>query len=415
MILRIAIQYMTNRKRQAAISVTGVMLGVAFFIGIASMMQGMHDYFIARLINTAPHVKIVDEYRMAAPQPVEKSFPDDLVLIHGIKPKTETRGIRNAGIIIDQLQALQGVRVSPSLTGQAFLRYGGKDVSTVINGIDPLFEKHTSNLANDMTEGRLESLLTNANGIILGSTLAEKLGVKTGDRVNAVSPVGNIRQMKIVGIFESGVTEVDGARSYALLKKVQILQGKEDTVNQINLRMTDVDAAPALALELERRYRYKAESWQETFSNIFELFVIQDSIMYSTVAAILIVAGFGIYNIISNTVREKSRDIAILKSMGFSERDIVLIFFTQGIIIGLTGAILGWALGALIIEGLSSIRLHLAGQIPIKLTGFPMFRSFWLYIAGGSMAVLSAAISSYLPARKAALLDPVDIIRGAGS
>ncbi len=413
MIFSISGQYLTHRKKQAAISVMGVALGVAFFIGISSMMQGMHEYFIDRLINTAPHIKIMDEFRASGRQPVDIAHPESWNMIHGLKPKAETRGIRNAEHMIDALRAVPDLRVSPQLKGEVFLKYGGKDVASAIIGVNPPEERLTSNIESDIKEGKLDNLLTNASGIIIGNVLADKLGVKMGGRVNAVSPAGIIRQMKVVGIFESGVTQIDQSTSYALLKKVQILQGKEDTINQINIRISDVDAAPEKAVAIERKYKYRTESWQETFSNIFELFVIQNSIMYSTVAAILIVAGFGIYNIISNAVNEKSRDIAILKSMGFSEGDVIRIFFLQGLIIGMTGMVLGWVLGAVLVEVLSSIRLDLSDQVPVKFKGFPMFRSIWLYAASGVMAIFSAALSAWIPARRAALLDPVDIIRGA--
>ena len=112
--------------------------------------------------------------------------------------------------------------------------------------------------------------------------------------------------MKLVGLFNIGVPEVDANTSYATLKKVQILQNKEDVINQINIRMDNIDHAPILAAQLEKRYLYRMESWQESFANLFEIFMIENAIMYSTVGEILLVSGFGIFNIISTTVNEKN-------------------------------------------------------------------------------------------------------------
>ena len=412
----IALEYIRNRKRQVFLSILGVMLGVAFFIAIAGMMRGMHDYFIEKLIDVVPHVKIIDEFRDPPPQPIYHNYPDALVELRGIKPKEELRGIRGAKQIIAKLSNNKEIRISPALQGQAFLRYGGKDIASSIIGIDPKMEQRTSNLAHDMVAGSLNGLLTNSNGIIIGEVLADKLAVRMGSKLSVISPAGVVKKMKVVGLFNSGVPEVDASTSYATLKKVQILQNKEDVINQINIRMDDIDQAPALAATLEKQYFYRTESWQESFANLFEIFMIENAIMYSTVGAILLVSGFGIFNIISTTVNEKKHDIAILKSIGFSERDVRYIFLFQGIIVGLAGTLLGWLLGAFLVEILSTIELSFdddSVQMPVQFDGFPMYKSVWLYIGGGAMAVIASSVSAYLPARKAASLYPVDIIRGA--
>jgi lipoprotein-releasing system permease protein len=414
-VLVIGWEYLKNRRRQTVLSIVGVMLGVSFFIGIASMMKGMHDYFIEKLIDVAPHVKIMDEFRNPQQQPVYQRFPDAAVELRGIKPREEIRGIHSARSILERLTAMDGLAVSPVLQGQVFLRYGGKDVAAALTGIRPEMERHASNLERDMTQGDLNALLTNSNGIIIGEELAHKLGARPGAKISAISPAGNTRVMKLVGLFNTGVTEVDGSTGYAMLKKVQILQNRENRINQINIRLQNVDDATSLAADPEKRYGYRTESWQETFANIFEMFVIENIIMYSTVGVIIIVSSFGIFNIISTSVNEKSRDIAILKSIGFSEGDIRKVFLFQGIVIGLIGSIFGWVLGAMLVEMLASFRIDLGEEVnmPIKFEGMPVFRSVWLYIGGAVMATLSSVISAYIPARKAAALYPVDIIRGA--
>ncbi|TNE27232.1 MAG: ABC transporter permease [Alphaproteobacteria bacterium] len=414
-VLVIGWEYLKNRRRQTILSIIGVMLGVAFFIGIASMMKGMHDYFIEKLIDVAPHVKIMDEFRTPQQQPVYQKFPDAAVDLRGIKPREEIRGIHSARSILKKLATMDGVAVSPVLQGQVFLRYGGKDVAAALTGIQPEMERHASNLERDMTQGDLNALLTNSNGIIIGEELANKLGARLGAKISAVSPAGTTRTMKLVGLFNTGVTEVDGSAGYAMLKKVQILQNRENRINQINIRLQNIDDATSLAADLEKRYGYRTESWQETFANIFEMFVVENIIMYSTVGVIIIVSSFGIFNIISTSVNEKSRDIAILKSIGFSEGDIRKVFLFQGIVIGLIGSVFGWIIGAMLVETLASFQIDLGEEVnlPIKFEGMPVFRSVWLYVGGAVMATLSSVISAYIPARKAAALYPVDIIRGA--
>ena len=133
--------------------------------------------------------------------------------------------------------------------------------------------------------------------------------------------------------------------------------------------------------------------------------------MYSTTGAILIVACFGIFNIVSTVIYEKSRDIAILKSMGFAERDIRRIFLLEGVAIGAAGSVFGWGLGYLLIRFLASLRFEV--ETFMEVTQFILYSTVWHYVIATSMAVLAAAVAAYLPARRAAALNPVDIIRGA--
>ena len=248
------------------------------------------------------------------------------------------------------------------------------------------------------------------NGIIIGAGVAKKSGLVTGSNVSVVSGHGVTLQMKVVGIFETGIVTLDDAQGYVNLKKNQILQRRIDVVNQIRLRLDDIDRADEVAREIEARHGYKTESWRETNQNIFGIFVIQNGIMYSTVGAILVVSGFGIYNIVSTVVNEKRHDVAILKSIGYSERDIRRIFLLQGLIVGLVGTLLGWVLGFLLIQLLASIRFDIQGMI--RTQGFVLNRSLVSYGVAGLIAVAVSALAAYLPARKAAALNPVDVIRG---
>ena len=408
-------EYLMNRRRQTILSLLGVIMGVTFFIGIASMMTGMHSYFIEKLIDTSPHVKILDEFRSPQIQPVFKAFPESTVELRGIKPKEELKGIRSADAIISALSKMPGVYYSPVLQGQVFLRYGGKDIAINLIGINPELERTASNLERDMIEGDLNSLLTNSNGILIGKELARKLVIRKNATLSVISPAGLVKHMKVVGMFDTGIPEIDYSMGYAMLKKVQILQKRENRINQINIRLKDVDSAVPLASSIEKRFGYRTESWQETFANVFEMFMVENIIMYSTVGAIMLVAGFGIFNIISTSVNDKRKDIAILKSMGFSEKDILMIFVFQGILIGIVGTIIGWILGAGLIEYFASFTLDFGEdfEMPVAFDGLPMNRSVWLYIISGLMATLSSTLSAYIPARKAAELHPVEIIRGA--
>jgi len=411
LILDLARGMLSRRRRQTLVSVLGVALGVAFFIAIASLMRGFQTYFIQQVIDVQPHIVIKDETRDPLPQAAEIAAPEGAVAINGVKPRERIRGIRSAGEKIAILEAIPGAAVAPILTGAALLRFGARDVTITVTGIDPERYRRVSNLEKDMLQGRLEDLRAAANGLIIGDALARRLGVQLGDTVVAVSPRGVALQMKVVGLFHTGLASLDLSAGYTLLKVNQILQDRPNVVNQILLRLADVRRAEPLAREIEARFGERTESWEEQNRNVLTVFIIQNAIMYSVTGAILLVAAFGIYNIISTVVFEKTRDIAILKSLGFTEGDVQRLFLVQGIIAGLLGAALGCLLGQLMIEALGQVRFRT--ETPAGNDRFLLARDWRIFAVASFFAVASAAIAAVVPARRAARLDPVQIVRGA--
>lgn len=410
--LSIAISHLIHRRRQTLTSLVGVSLGVAFFIGIASMMQGFQRDFIDRVINVAPHVTVKDEFRTAPLQPVAQAFPGAVIELHGVKPKDEIRGLRGARAIIATLEEMDGVMVAPTLSGQILLRFGAKDISANVTGIIPEKERRVTKLEEEIIAGSLDALYTAANGLIIGEGIALKAGIKVDDLVSVVSPEGVVMKMKVVGIFRSGITLMDNFDTYALLKKAQVLQDRPNVINRIRIRLADVEQAADMARQIERRFGYRTESWQEQSSNILGIFVIQNAIMYSTVGAILIVACFGIFNVISTVVFEKTKDIGILMSMGFREADIRRIFVTQGLIVGILGMLIGWAMGFAIVEFMGSLRFEMEGFI--RSQGFVLYKTPRHYLISGAMALGASTLAAWVPARRASKLNPVDIVRGVG-
>ena len=402
---------LSRRRRQTLVSVLGVALGVAFFIAITSIMRGFQTYFIQQVIDVQPHIVIKDETRNPTPQAAQMAAPNGAVAINGVKPVDRIRGIRASGEKLAILEAIHGAAAAPILTGAALLRYGSRDVSITVTGVDPARYARVSNIEKDMLRGRLDDLRSTANGLIIGDSLALRLGVQLGDTVVAVSPRGVSLQMKIVGLFHTGLATLDQSAGYVLLKVNQVLQDRPNVVNQILLRLSDVTQAEPLAREIEARFGERTESWEEQNRNILTVFVIQNAIMYSVTGAILLVAAFGIYNIISTVVFEKTRDIAILKSLGFTEGDIQLLFLVQGLIAGFLGAVLGCLIGQLMIEGLAQVRFHT--ETPAGNDRFLLARDWRIYAIASAFAMGSAALAAVIPARRAARLDPVQIVRGA--
>jgi lipoprotein-releasing system permease protein len=409
--LDIAVSHLVRRRRQSIVSILGVALGVGFFIAISAMMQGFQRDFVARVIDVSPHIIVKDEFRDPPRQPAEQLYEGGAVEIRALKPRDEPRGIRNARAILQALADDPGVALAPTLSGQAFLRYGTREISATVIGIEPAAERRVTYLERDMVQGSLDSLRSAANGIILGSGLARRIGADLNTTLTVVSAAGVILNMKVVGIFHSGIVALDNFQAYTLIKKSQILQNRPNVINQIRLRLANVDQSRPLAAMLEARFGFRAEPWEESQSNVLGIFVIQNAIMYSIVGAILIVACFGIFNIISTVVYEKTRDIAILKSIGFREADIRRIFLVEGMLVGLAGTLAGWALGYGMVEFLGSLRFRIEGFVTAQ--GFILYRTWIHYALAAAFALLASGFAGWLPARRGARLNPVEIVRGA--
>jgi len=409
--LDLALTHLKGRIRQTVLSMLGVATGVGFSIAMASLMQGSQNDFIRRVVDLTPHVVVKDEYRHPPAQPVHRLYAGGAVELAGVKPKEELRGIRNPKPRVAALNGIPDVAAAPILRGQVVFRYGGKDVAAALVGIEPKLERRVSAIEKNLTRGTLDDLYGSANGVILGRALAAKLGVATGKTLTVSSPAGVVMRMKVVGQFHTGILALDQQEAYALIKRVQVLMERPNVVNEIRLRLDDATKASALARRVEARLGYRSESWDEANEGILDVFLIRNIIMYATVGSILVVAAFGIFNIVSTIIYEKVRDIAILKSIGFHEKDIRAIFLFEGSLIGGLGTLAGWGFGYALYRVLGAIPIKV--QMYTEMDGLPVIFSLVHYAIAGGAGLVAAVVAGYLPARKAAQLNPVDIIRGA--
>lgn len=408
-LVTIALRHLSRRRRQTAVAVSGVAVGVGFFLAVSALMVGSQNDFVEQLIDAAPHIVISDELRSPSPQPGARVFEGGAVDLHGYKVRTEVRGIKDWQAVLAAANDVSGAIASPSLTGGITIRLGGHEEAIGIVGVDPEIETRISTIEEQLRVGRLRDLETTQGGIIIGEDLAQRLGVRVGDIVAATSSTSSGRSMRVVGLFKRGQAQLSSATGYVLLREAQSLLGRPFIINRVGVRMADPYAAETVAARLEARFGYKAESWQERSSDFLALLVTRNVIMYSVVSAILLVASFGIYTVVSNSVSDKRRDIAIMRSIGFSEGDLQFIFVVEGLVLAFIGVLVGWLLGYVLMTILGSLRFPIAGDVE----QIPLDRSPRQYAIAAVVSFLAGSIAAWLPARKAARVDPVDILRGA--
>ncbi|MDP4301266.1 ABC transporter permease [Leptothrix discophora] len=409
--LDIALAHLTSRRRQTLVSLTGVVLGVAFFLAVSSLMRGSEADFLSRLVDNSPHITVYDEFRSAPVQPAELAFPDAAVSIAHVKPQRETRGIRGWRERLAQVESLPGVRVAPVLSGSAVLTFAGRQQGVSLSGVVPTRMKDVSTIEQKMRVGSLDALSADSNGVIVGQGLIDKFGLRLGSAISVAGADGQARTLRVVGIFRTGNAGYDEGQAFVLLKRAQSLLGRENRVNRFVIQLDDAYRARDVALAIEAATGYKSVSWIEASEDFLSLLLVRNIIMYSVVAAILVVASFGIYNTISTIVMEKTRDIAIMKSMGFHARDIRHIFLLEGVIVGLLGSAAGVLLGVGLMRLLGIVEIKPPGvQETVRL---PLWWGADQFMLAAAFALVSCVAASYLPARRAGRVHPVDILRGA--
>ncbi len=414
--LYISLKLIFERKRQTIITLLGVSIGVAAFIIMTSLMKGFQKYFIEQALNINGHITLKVEENYDDLRILKKKYDlkDHLFDVLGSKPKEKKYKINNFKEIIRRYSKNpEIIGISPHLIGTGILIYGTKEKNCSLIGIFPELEEKTINIGKYTQNKNLNQLSTNKNNIIIGIKLAQDLGIdKIGKKVSIVSPSGGVYILKVADFLETGITEIDKTRIYMHVKKLQTILNKPDQVNEIIFKIRHPEKAPQVAKFISLDTGYKAESWQEAFKNFLSLFKMQNYITYAIVFAVLVVSAFGIFNIIMMTVLEKKKDIAILKAIGYNNKDIVIIFISQGLIIGFIGGILGNIIAYGLLEWMASLKFHLEGLVTAK--GFILDRDIRYHIFGFIFAFVFSIISAFYPSHKASKLYPVDIFRSGG-
>jgi len=408
LILNIAWTHITYRLRQTLVAIAGVMTGVGFSIMMAAIMEGTQDDFIDTLVDALPHISITDESRQPTRQPANLIYA--AAEIHGLIPQVRRPGIKNPMAMIASLQAWVPGAMTPSVQSKAVLRFAGRNLTVSVVGIDPRTEGNVSNLATHMRVGTLSSLYRASNAILLGDRLATKIGARVNSKITLISALGVTINATVVGTFHSGFRATDETTGYVLLRTAQTLENQIGIINEIRIRTRKPMEAQLISERIGEQTGYKSVSWQEAQEDLLSAIAIRNVVMYAVVGAILLVASFGTYNIISTITHEKTRDIAIMKSLGFRNQTIKSIFMIEAMVIGMAGAMMGWALGYLLTLGITSIQLN----DPFSdHQSIPVLYSAKHYLLATTVALLSSLVAGYFPARAAARLQPVDILRGA--
>jgi lipoprotein-releasing system permease protein len=402
----ISLRYLKTKKRYGTvslntfISVAGVVIGVATSIITLAVMTGFQGYFRDKILSAMPHI-VVMEF-------------------------TGT-GVKDQQALQDKIEKVPHVlATTPFIYGQSMLTAQDRMQGVVVRGIDPKAEPTVTDLAKNMTTGTLSDLETGRGklpGIIIGEDLARKLGVSVGDTITMVNPLGGeesamgiIPKMKkfvIVGLFDVGMYDYNTTFVYIAIPDAQKFFEMPGRISGIQVRIDDVYQAGAISSAIQKAvgYPYITRNWMEQNKNFFSALLLEKIGMSLILFVIIIVASFNIIGTLTMIVMEKSREIAILKSMGASSRSIVKIFMFAGLAIGMVGTALGVIIGYSAVTVLTKTDVitlpkdvYQVSHLPLSISGFDI-----LFISLTALGI--SFLATLYPAWQAAKQDPVEVLR----
>ncbi|MDR0901398.1 MAG: ABC transporter permease [Opitutaceae bacterium] len=406
--LQIALRFLLARRRSMMMSLAGIALGVGFIILTQAVTTGFQDFFIRTILGTDGALRVEDKFQAAVVN-ISAAGGGGGVAVESNRKYRE--GVAEPGRLGAAIKRFPGVRgVSEVLRGNAGIQSATREESGQVFGIGLENHMAVSDIGRQIVLGSMDDFRNAPSGALVGSALANRLRLRPGDSV-LISHGGQSARYRVSAIYETGIRDIDKARVFIHLGEARVLLRRPYGASYLQVGLEDPARAPEIARQIEMTTSHRAASWQErekVWLDVFQFFRVLAAV---TVFAIVVVSGLGMFNTLVMIVMEKTREIAILRSMGYERRDIAFVFMLQGGLVLAAGVALGWALGALGTWGVSSVPVGVRG---IFSTDRIVVAWDFAHYAGAALAASAVAlVASWLPARRAALLEPAAIIRGA--
>lgn len=400
------------RKKQTVLILLGISFGTLLYVSISAVQLGMRDYFSNQLLNNTAHILISGSEKDIEIESVTKSlYESDTLVVWKIPPagKREESRLQNYQGWVQKLENDPDVLdYSPRLNANAFLTSGQFTASVGLIGVLPDRHARLSQIEKYMKEGVFSSLRSGANHLVIGSGVAKKLGLRLNHFVNVSSGGGVNRPFRVIGILHYGNKQFDDSVAFAQLHNVQSLTKNPGRVTQIAVALLDIDKSQDKAKDWQNISVDKVEDWQEANKAFMEMIKVQDFTRYFITISILIVAAFGIYNVLTIMISQKRREIAILRAIGYSPKRILELILYQGVLLGLSGGVLGIFLGYVLSLWFGSVDFgfEIGGSNHLMIS-----YDSSIYITAFVTANVASLIASYIPAWEASRMTPMDIIR----
>ncbi|MGE3608634.1 MAG: ABC transporter permease [Bacteriovoracaceae bacterium] len=398
-----------TRKKQTFLILLGISFGTLLYVFISGVQLGMRRYISEQLLNNTAHVLIKGSEKNVDPIEVDQAFYKDQI-VRWLRPpaglREESKLENYSGWYQFLSRDSRVLDFAPRLSSHVILSVGKFTSAVSLIGTIPDKQIRISSVERYMKEGRFSSLI-GGNKIVIGSEVAKDLGVQVGQYIHVTAGKGT-RSFKVVGVFHFGNKQVDRSMAFAALSDVQILTKKSGEVNEIAVALYNIDEAEKVASEWKILTKDQVEDWKMANQQFMEMIKVQDFTRYFITIAVLLVASFGIYNVLTIMINQKRREIAILRAIGYGPDKILRLILYQGLVLGVAGGVLGLVLGFFVCLYIGSINLNLeiGGSHHLLISYDPE-----IYITAFIAAILSSLCASIIPARAASLLTPMEIIR----
>ncbi len=400
----IAKTYTVSGRKQTMVAILGVLLGMAVYMFMNSMNEGFNRTSNESFFKSTPHLRVYSDDKISAPL---QELSDAEMIIINPKIVPNTAKINDPQAIANVLMKQSEVKVVvPQVAMNVFYNNGKSQISGKTVGFEPAKGNEMFNIKSFMVQGDFDNLSSVSNGIVIGAGIAAKMNLETGDNLSITSSRGVNRVLKIVGIFQTNNSVEDKTKSYVSLSTAQQLMKESNAfVSDINVNFFEFNKAKDFAAKYSDMFGYKAEDWQAANESYMAASRMRAIVITFVSLTLLLVSGFGIYNILNMTVSQKINDIAILKAMGFRGNDVVRIFVTQAMTVGVIGVALGITLAIVLINIMKHV--YVGGDIGY----FPIRFEPMIFLRGTIIGLFITFMAGYIPARKAARVDPVSIFR----
>lgn len=393
---RIALRFLADNPLQTLLISIAISVGAAVIVFITALMMGLQSNIIEKTLGTQAHIRIE-----ATRQHNNLSAPPDEKYVWALESPRAQRlqTINNWQEVRDTLDLYATLNtVSPLISGPAFAQKGSARASVALMGIDPERYSGIIKLKNYLLEGYFSVA---ANDVLIGSQLAEDLGLRSGDKLRL--DAGDNRQAvtNVVGIFELGVRELDSRYVYTSLKQSQTLLNLPGGITMLELKISDVFSAEYWAQRIKKLTGLHVQSWMESNGQLLNALNSQSMTTQIIRVFVALSVIFGIASVLAVSVVQRTREIGILRAMGSSQKQILRIFLLQGGLLGLTGSLLGVMVGYTLVQVFNSIdeRLFLIQLEPSML------------LSAIFISTTAGVIAAMIPARRAAKYDPAVAIR----
>jgi lipoprotein-releasing system permease protein len=410
--LQIAFRFLTAKKRAMLMSLACIVLGVGLFVVTQATTSGFESFFIKTILGADGAIRLEDEIQTTIRSMVAGGTDTDSNFqVIEKEGRKYIEGIQQPKLVMDALRRFNNVSgVAEVLRDNVVIDTSFKNDHAQVYGINLEDYLKVADLGGHIVQGSLEDFRNESDeGALVGRVLADRVQLSVGDSF-ILQIHGQSRHYRVAAIFETGVKDIDQVRVYLHLSEARSLLEKPTGATFIQVNLYDEARAPEDALQMERTLHYSAAPWQEREKEWLEVFGALRKSTGITVLVFTLIAALAMFNTLAMIVLEKTKDIAILRSMGYTREDISHIFLWQAVIVLAIGSAIGCVFGASV--------TYIISQIPIRIhtifttNTFVVAWSIWHYVEATVISVVMVMIASLIPARRAARLEPGDVIRG---